>query len=137
MEVLLKPKEQRLIKIDIKLKVKVIHLYNTLFRLCLIKSAYMQLVTSQLRHHQLCHSFVRRSHLLPSQLPGEHTDHEAASRCSEPVWNAHYFSTHHQCWYKFYLPRRGWRVESTSSQVESGVGIEPGTSHRKVYCSTN
>ena len=32
---------------------------------------------------------MRRSHLLPSQLPGEHTGHEAASRCSEPIWNAH------------------------------------------------
>ena len=28
-------------------------------------------------------------HLLPSQLPGEHTGHKAASRCSEPIWNAH------------------------------------------------
>ena len=32
---------------------------------------------------------MRGSHLLPSQLPGEHTGHEAASRCSEPIWNAH------------------------------------------------
>ena len=45
----------------------------------------------------LCHSFVKGSHLLPSQLPGEHTGHEAASRCSEPIWNAHYSSTHHYC----------------------------------------
>ena len=45
----------------------------------------------------LCHSFVRGSHVLPSQLPGEHTGHEAASWCSEPIWNAHYFSTHHHC----------------------------------------
>ena len=32
---------------------------------------------------------MRGSHLLPSRLPGEHTGHEAASRCSEPIWNAH------------------------------------------------
>ena len=32
---------------------------------------------------------MRGSHLLPSQLPGEHTGHEAASRHSEPIWNAH------------------------------------------------
>ena len=32
---------------------------------------------------------MRGSHLLPSQLPGEHTGHKAASRCSEPIWNAH------------------------------------------------
>ena len=32
----------------------------------------------------LCQSFVRGSHLLPSQLPGEHTGHMAASRCGEP-----------------------------------------------------
>ena len=37
------------------------------------------------------------SHLLPSQLPGEHTSHKAASRCGEPIWNAHYSSTHHHC----------------------------------------
>ena len=36
----------------------------------------------------LCHSFVRGRHL-PSQLAGEHTGHKAASRCSEPIWNAH------------------------------------------------
>ena len=32
---------------------------------------------------------MRGSHFLPSQLPGEHTGHEAASRHSEPIWNAH------------------------------------------------
>ena len=32
---------------------------------------------------------MRGSHVIPSQLPGEHTGHEAASRCSEPIWNAH------------------------------------------------
>ena len=52
---------------------------------------------------------MRGRHLLPSQLPGEHTDHKAASRHSEPTWNAHYSSTHHQCWYSFtYLQRDGW-----------------------------
>ena len=45
----------------------------------------------------LCHVFVTGSHLLPSQLPGEHTGHEAASRQSKPIWNAHYSSTHHAC----------------------------------------
>ena len=40
----------------------------------------------------LCHSFYGGSHLLPSQLPGEHTGHKAASRHSEPIWNAHYSS---------------------------------------------
>ena len=59
----------------------------------------------------LCHSFLRGSHLLPYQLPGEHTDYKAASRHSEPFWNAHYSSTHHHCWYSFYLPTEGWRVE--------------------------
>ena len=63
--------------------------------------------------------------------------HKAASRCSEPIWNAQYLSTHHQCWYSFYLLTEGWRVESTPGQVESGVGIKPGTSHVKVHCSTN
>ena len=45
----------------------------------------------------LCHSFVRGSHLLSSQLPGEHTGHKTASRHSEPIWNAHYSSTCHCC----------------------------------------
>ena len=45
----------------------------------------------------LCHSFVRGSQLLQSQLPGKYTGHKAASRCSEPIWNAHYSSTHHHC----------------------------------------
>ena len=40
----------------------------------------------------LCHSFMRGSHLLPSQLPGEHTGHKAASRHSEPIWNAHVYT---------------------------------------------
>ena len=53
------------------------------------KALYMQLVTSQHRHFQLCHSFMRGSYLLTSQLPGEHTDHKAVSRHSEPIWNAH------------------------------------------------
>ena len=47
--------------------------------------------------HALWHSFVRGSHLLPSELPGEHTGHEDASRCSEPIWKAHYSSTNHHC----------------------------------------
>ena len=85
----------------------------------------------------LCHSSLRRSHLLPSQLPGEHTGHKAASRCSEPLWNAHYSSTHHHCWYSFYLPTEGWKVESNPSQVEVGVGIEPRTCCITVPCSTN
>ena len=41
------------------------------------------------------------------------------------------------CWYSFYLPTEGWRAESTPSQVGSGVGIEPGTCHVMVHCSTN
>ena len=75
------------------------------------------------------------TNLLPSQLPGEHTGHKAASRCGEPTWNAHYSFTHHQCWYSFYLPTEGWRAESTPSQVELGAGIEPGTCRMMVRCS--
>ena len=68
---------------------------------------------------------------------GTYRPHKAATRCSEPTWNAHYSSTHHQCWYSFYLPTEGWRAESTPSQVELGAGIEPGTCHMMVCCSTN
>ena len=65
--------------------------------------------------------------------------HKAASRCSELTWNAHYSSTHHQCWYSLYLPTKGWRAESTPYQVESGAGIETGTGtcRMTVRCSTN
>ena len=45
----------------------------------------------------LCHSFMRGSHLLPSQLPGEHTGHKDASRHSEPIQNAQYSSICHHC----------------------------------------
>ena len=41
------------------------------------------------------------------------------------------------CWYSIYLPTEGWRDESTPSQVESGVGIEPGTYCMMVHSSTN
>ena len=44
-------------------------------------------------YQALCHSFVRGSHFLPSQLPGDHTGHKATSRHGEPIWNAHYSST--------------------------------------------
>ena len=66
------------------------------------------------------------SHLLPSQLPGDHTGHKAASRCSEPTWNAHYSSTHHQCWYSFYLPTEGWRAESTPARLSWEWVLNPG-----------
>ena len=62
---------------------------------------------------------------------------QGASRCGEPTWNAHYSSTHHQCWYSFYLPTKGWRTEPNPSQVELGVGIEPRTCCMMVCCSTN
>ena len=81
-----------------------------------MKSALHATFNSQLRHYQLCHFLVRGIHLLSSQLPGEHTDHKAASRCSEPIWNVHYSSTHHHCWYLFYLLAKGWAVESTPAR---------------------
>ena len=81
---------------------------------------------------------MRGSHLLPSQLPGKHTGHKAASRHSEPFWNAHYSSTFCHCWYSFYLPTEGLRVESTPARLsQESVGIEPMTSHVKGHCSTN
>ena len=103
----------------------------------LLKVLYMQLLLPAQALSTASFLFVRESHLLPSQLTGEHTAHEAATRCSEPIRNAHFSSTHHHCWYSFYLPIKGWRVESIPSQVESGVSTEPRTSHRKAHCSTN
>ena len=57
--------------------------------------------------HSLCHSFVRRSHLLPDQLPGEHTDHKAAIswlpyQCSDPIQNAHILPLAITARYQFY-----------------------------------
>ena len=72
----------------------------------------MQLVTPWLRYYQLCHPFVMGSHLLPSQLPGEPTGHETASKHSEPIWNAHYSSPHPHCWYSLNLNTKGWRTGS-------------------------
>ena len=85
----------------------------------------------------LCHSFLRGSHLLSSQLPGEHTGHMASPWCTEPFWNGHYSSIQPHSWSSFYLPTEGWRDESAPSQVELGVGIEPRTCSMMVYCSTN
>ena len=117
-------------------KLKLIKLYSTYYNQEMPFLKHFTIITSQLRHYQLCHSFMRGSCLLPSQLPGEHTCHKAASMHAELTWNAHYSSTHHQCGYSLYLPTKGWKTESTPSQVESRVGIEPRTCHMMVHCST-
>ena len=79
----------------------------------------------------LCHSFVRGSHILPSQLPGEHTGHKAASRCSEPIWNACYSSTHHHC----HVPilHLGEVRHTWSSHLAQGCYSPAGLSHISHY----
>ena len=94
-------------------------------------------ITFQLRHYQLYPFLCEGEPPPPISTPrGAYRPHKVATRCSEPTWNAHYSSTHHQCWYSFYLPTEGWRAESTPNQVELGVGIEPGTCCMMVCCST-
>ena len=51
-----------------------------------LKHFTMNIIITPAQAQALCHSLVRGSHLLPSQLPGEHTGHKAASKCSEPFW---------------------------------------------------
>ena len=52
--------------------------------------------------------------------------HKAATRCSEPTWNAHYSFTYHQCWYSFYLPTEGWRAESPPARLSWEWVVNPG-----------
>ena len=58
-----------------------------------IKGASQSQIPSQLRPFTVIH-FMRRSHLLPDQLPMEHTGHKAVilwlpNWHSHPTWNAH------------------------------------------------
>ena len=96
------------------LKLKVIHLYSTPFRQCPTKST----------SHTTCNSWAEALSTMsflcdveppPCQLPGEHTGHETASRCHEPIQNAHCSSTHPHCWYSFNLTMKGWRVSQPYS----------------------
>ena len=59
---------------------------------------------------------MRGSHLLPSQLPREHTGHKAASRCSEPIWNATIPPITLIAGTHFINPQEGWKAKSTASQ---------------------
>ena len=70
---------------------------------------------------------MRVSHLLPSQLPGEHTGHKAASRCSEPIWNAHIPPIALIAGTHFTYPRRDGRL---SQPVEYSTA---GPSHLSHY----
>ena len=69
----------------------------------------------------LCHSFMRRSHPLSDQLPGEHTGHLAAMSWF-PSWCKNLFGMHifHQspssARYSLYRPMEGWKAESTCWQ---------------------
>ena len=75
----------------------VIHLYSTVFGLHLFKSVLHAICNFPAQAPSTVSFLCEGNHLLPSQLPGKHTGHEDASRCSEPILNVHYSSTHHQC----------------------------------------
>ena len=79
----------------------------------------------------LCHSFMRGSHLIPSQLPGEHTGHKAASRHDEPIWNAHYSSIHHHC--QVPILHLGEVRHMWSSHLAQGCYSTAGPSHVSHY----
>ena len=79
----------------------------------------------------LCHSFVRGSYLLPSQLPGEHTGHKATSRCNEPIWNAHYSSIFHHC--QVPILHLGEVRHMWSSHLAQGCYSTAGCSHVSHY----
>ena len=63
---------------------------------------------------------MRGSHLLPSQLPGEHTGHEAASRHSEPIWNAHILPIALIAGTHFTYPRRDGRLSQPVEYSTAG-----------------
>ena len=63
---------------------------------------------------------MRGSHLLPSQLPGEHTGHKAASRHSEPIWNAHIPPIALIAGTHFTYPRRDGRLSQPEEYSTAG-----------------
>ena len=75
----------------------------------------------------LCHSCV----CLPSQLPGEHTGQKAASRCGEPIWNAHLSSTCHH--YQVPILHLGEVKHMWSSHLIQGCYSTAGPSHMTHY----
>ena len=64
---------------------------------------------------------MRGSHLLPSQLPWEHTDHKAASRCSEPFLECTLFLHLLTLLVLILSTRRGMEGWFNLQPVESGV----------------
>ena len=70
-------------------------------------------------------------HLLPSQLPGEHTGHKAASRHGEAIWNAHYSSIHHHC--QVPILHLGEVRHMLSSHLAQGCYSTAGPSHVSHY----
>ena len=79
----------------------------------------------------LCHSFVRGSHLPPISTPWEHTGHKAASRCGEPIWNAHYSSICHHC--QVPILHLGEVRHMWSSHLPQGYYSTAGPSHISHY----
>ena len=69
---------------------------------------------------------MRGSHLLLSQLPGEHKGHRAASRNSEPIWNAHVPSITLIAGTRFTYPGRDGRL---SQPVECSTAGPSHVSH--------
>ena len=84
-----------------------LYIYIALFRLHIIEMALQAPCNFPAQAPSTVSFLCEGDHLLLSQLSGEHTGHDAASRQSEPIWNAHYCSTHHQCWYSFYKVMEG------------------------------
>ena len=122
------------------IKLKLVNLYSTDYKQAMPFLKCFTILTNNFPAQALSTvSFLCEEEPPPSiSTPwGAYRPHKAATRCSGPTWNTHYSSTHHQCWYSFYLPTEGWRAESTPSQVELGVCIEPRTCCMMVCCSTN
>ena len=69
---------------------------------------------------------MRGSHLLPFQLPGEHTGLEAASRCNEPIQNAHILPITLIAGTHFTYPGRDGRL---SQPVECSIAGPSHVSH--------
>ena len=69
---------------------------------------------------------MRGSHLLPFQLPGEHTGHEATSRHSEPIQNAYIPPISHIAGTHFTYT---WRDGRLSQPVECSTAGPSHVSH--------
>ena len=97
-----------------KMKVKVLIWYNPRPLPCWYSAVFYNLTTSRELTQPWCESSAWGDSDQPCSL---HLKQGLAQMISYPMF----------CWYSFYLPREGWKVESTPSQVEWVLNLGPVT----------